>query len=166
MKKENKTENTVEFLFANGVTAECKVTGFKGTIICRKELINGAVQYGIQPRCSEDSNYISDAKSIDEGYIIAKKKSEKVEFKFDCGQKVRNFINGFVGTIIERRQWANGCIQYIVEGEMIKTDLQGFVRQEDKCWEQELELIEDEKLPINKKRTGGETTSFSSVESL
>ena len=155
-------QNNVTFLYPCKVTAECEVTGFSGMIICRKELINGSVQYGIQPRSKEDSDYVVDAKSIDEGYLIRVERSdEKVPFKFDCGEKVKNKINGFVGTIIERRQWANGCIQYIVEAEMVKTDLQGYVRQESKSWEQELEIEQGEKVVVKKSRTGGETTSFS-----
>lgn len=156
----------VSFKFPFDVMAECRITGFKGTIIVRQESINGSIQYGLQPRKNkEDSDYVGDAKSIDEGYVTGTPEvSEEVDFKFDCGDKVRNFINGFEGTITRRKQWLNGCIQYVVEGEVVKTELHGMTTQEHTCWEQELELQKD-KAPakVEKRRTGGPSESFSSM---
>lgn len=160
----------LNFKYPFDVEAEDRITGFKGTIIARKESINGAITYGLQPRkLKEDSDYIVDARAIDEGYISGVKEiDEEVEFKFDCGDKVQNFINGFEGTVVNRNQWLNGCIQYEVEGMMIKTDLHGMVAISNTYWEQELEVRKNVKPSKvkGKKRSGGPTTSFCSMEKI
>lgn len=169
------TKSKVNFKYPTGVEARCKVTGFKGTIVVRAEAINGAITYGLQPRQKkEDSDYVADAKCIDEDDIqLLDKdyndgKSKIVEFKFECGQPVKNFINEFEGVITRRKQWKNGCIQYVVEGKMLKNDLYGMTSLTNTYWEQELEAQKDKKTKkvAGKKRSGGPSEGFTAVETI
>ena len=163
--------STLTFIYSLGSQAEDKITGFKGTIIVRSEYLNGSVQYGLQPKMKDekDTTVVPDAKTIDEKSIKGPKKvKDKITFKFSCGDKVKNTINDFEGVITKRTQWLNDCIEYRVEGKMIKSDLYGMTSLGNNYWEQELEKIKD-KQPVKvkgKKRTGGPSESFCSMESV
>lgn len=39
-----------------------------------------------------------------------------MEFRFACGDRVRDIISGFKGFIINRTEWLNGCRRYAVRG--------------------------------------------------
>lgn len=156
----------VVFKYPCDVAAEDRITGFAGTIIVRCESINGAITYGIQPRKKkEDSDYVPDAQTVDEDYITGPDAvADEVDFKFDCGDRVHNIINGFSGVVVKRKHWLNGCIQYDVEGPMVKTEISGMTSQIKTFWEQELEAVKKSKpVKTEKKRTGGPSARFCSM---
>lgn len=151
---------SIMFKYPLGVEAQCKVTSFRGAITVRVEQINGVISYGLQPRGREgEDNWIPDCKSIDEASITgAEVKQEKVTFKFDTGDRVKNPINGYEGVVVTREQWLNGCIRYDVETTMAPSAEKGLVRVIKQFWEQELELASQPKVKTAaKKRTGGPT---------
>ena len=168
--QKGKTMSKVMFKYPLDVGAECRITGFKGTIIARREYINGSVQYALQPKITKkDDNYVSDAKTVDEGYILGPKDvNEEVKFKFKCGDKVKNIINDFEGVVTKRQQWLNGCIEYTIEGKIIKSDLHGLIAKENNYWEQELEIVKNKKAVKvkGKKRSGGPSETFCSMETI
>jgi len=76
------------------------------------------------------------------------------EFKFELGEKVRDKVSGFKGTIIQRTEFLNGCIQYGVQPQGLDKD--GKIRDAMGIDEQSIELIEKKKSPFEfKKRNGG-----------
>lgn len=151
----------VTFKYQRGIPVECKLTGFKGTINSRVQIINGSIQYGVQPRMRKtDSNFIPDAYTLDEANLIAEKKAkeESVEFAFETGDKVKSRISGFEGFITHRMQYQNGCLSYIIEGPMHEGK-----EVKIKAWEQELALVNKglngpEEAPVKRARTGGPHT--------
>ena len=159
----------VEFKYPLGAEAKDAVTGFPGVLIVRKENINGSISYGLQPTIGkEDSTYVPDAKIIDEVDVALTGpevgKPEKVEFKFECGQYVRNHINGFEGVVQQRIEWKNGCVEYQVEAAAMKSELHGMVFLKKNFWEQELEAQKKKTAKVAKKRTGGPSYRETLVE--
>src|ERR1700743_3118533 len=109
--KERMSEGT--FKFMPGLEVREKASGLKGTIPTRCQLINGCVQYGVQPKCKEDANYLSDGYSIDEDSIELVDASAELTtfthtFRYETGDRVRNRINGAQGIIVRRTLYANG----------------------------------------------------------
>jgi len=45
-----------------------------------------------------------------------------VEFKFELGQKVRDMVTGYVGTIISRVEYMNGYIRYGLADNLLYVD--------------------------------------------
>lgn len=35
-------------------------------------------------------------------------------FKFECKEKVKDTVTGFVGIVAARIEWMNGCVRYVV----------------------------------------------------
>ena len=163
--------SSVEFKYPLGAKAKDAVTGFPGVLIVRKENINGSISYGLQPIIEkEDSTYVPDAKIIDEVDVVLTGpevgKPEKVEFQFECGQYVRNHINGFEGVVQRRIEWKNGCIEYQVEAAAMKSELHGMVFLKKNFWEQELEAQKKKTAKVAKKRTGGPSYRETLMESV
>jgi len=168
--------SNVEFKYPLGAKAKDAVTGFPGVLIVRKENINGSISYGLQPIIEkEDSTYVPDAKIIDEVDVLLEgdharylenNKPEEVEFEFECGQYVRNHINGFEGVVQRRIEWKNGCIEYQVEAAAMKSELHGMVFLMKNFWEQELEAQEKKTAKVAKKRTGGPSYQETLMESI
>lgn len=153
----------VEFKIPFGVKVKDKHTGFSGTVIGRVHMINGCVQYSVQPVMKkDDSIFIPEAYSIDEQSLEVTEgeigKPEVVNFAYETGDKVSHRINGFEGHITHCIQDINKCERYIIEG----------VMREGKevkvhAFAQELKLIDkginakDEE-PVKRARTGGPST--------
>lgn len=158
----------VTFKFPQGIKAECKLTGFSGIITIRSQMINGCIQYALQPKSKKNSNYIPDAYHLDEQSLVTEEltKPETVNFAFETGDRVRNRISGFTGIVVDRVQFFNKCIAYKVEGPM-KDEKEMKI----KAWEQELELI-DKGLnakgeePVKRKKTGGHHSKETVVQKV
>lgn len=158
----------VTFKYPQGVKVKCRITGFKGTIVARLQLVNGCVQYSVQPGLfKDDSNYIPDPYNIDEQSLESHDVDgvpiswapDVVDFMFETGDRVHNRINGFEGIVRTRLQDLNGCERYTIEATL---DKDGKQRQMC-CFAQELEKFSDglnapTERPIEQKRTGGPTT--------
>ena len=158
--------STLKYKHKLGLKATCRVTNFSGTLIAVRQGINGAITYGVQPASKKDENWVQDAKNIDEDDLVPNRVSEEQEaiFKFSCGQKVQNIVNGFEGIVISRMFWKNGCTMYVVEGKCITTD-EGVTTPSKSSWEQELELIKDsdKKISAPTKKRGGPITTLCAV---
>lgn len=162
--------STFNYRFALGEKATCKVTNFTGTLVAVRQGINGAITYGVQPASKKDENWVQEAKTIDEDDLVQEggpdSEKQEAEFVFDCGQRVRNIINGFEGAIVQRALWKNGCVMYTVEGKCMET--KDGIKIPTKCfWEQEIELVKEGSetrsvKPPTKKR-GGPIGSFENI---
>lgn len=159
----------VTFKLPFGIKVVDKTTGFTGTINNRLQMINGCIQYAVQPPVRKGSTFVPDGLRIDEVSLMpvdknVEYKPEVVTFKYDTGDKVKSRVNGFEGIITHRMQFLNGCISYRVEGQM-----QG---KEEVCisqFEQELTKISDglnaaEEEPVKRKRTGGPSERVTTIE--
>lgn len=149
--------SNLTFKFPMGIAGKCSLSGFEGIIHSRVQHINGSLQYGVQPKARKGSFMIPDAYMIDETGITVEKtpKPETVKFLYETGDKVRNRVNGFEGIITSRIQYLNGCIAYMVEGQMREGKEVKF-----KAWEQELATMDKglnakEEAPIARRKTGG-----------
>jgi len=78
-------------------------------------------------------------------------------FKFECKEKVKDTVTGFVGIVAARIEWMNGCIRYVVlsnkrtdEGKEIEATID----------EQQLVSMEKPKKQP-KRNTGGPTSNVS-----
>lgn len=147
----------ITFKFPFGITATDKITGFTGTINTRCQMINGCIQYGLQPKTKKNSHFIPDAYSFDEASITTEEtvKNQVVDFAFDTGDRVKSRVNGFEGIIIIRAQHLNGCIHYVIEGGM-----KDGKEVKIKAWEPEIALIDKglnakDEPQVARKRTGG-----------
>jgi hypothetical protein len=72
--------------------------------------------------------------------------------KFKNGQKVRDTVSGFEGTIVCEAVYLNGCIRYSIQPEL---DEEGHYQESQVIDEQQLELVK----PVKKKYlkpTGGD----------
>ena len=67
----------------------------------------------------------------------------KVEFKFDNGQRVRDLVSGLTGIISASSLWFNGCIRYSIDSYWVD--------------EKTLELVDEgiNQKKIKKSNTGG-----------
>lgn len=107
---------------ALGCLAEDKLTGVRGHVAMRKELLPGNVQYAVQP-LSENGLSMPDAWHIDEHTLVFKGKglmdlvtpvpSNTVIFRL--GQTLRCKVTGFVGIATSRVTHMNGCVYYHLE---------------------------------------------------
>lgn len=158
--------STVTFKYKLGVKAKCTVTGVSGTISGRVQLINGSIQYSVQPPARKGTNYIPDAWSIDEASLEVEGKpvNEKVTFAHETGDRLKSRVNGFEGIATHRIQYLNGCIAYRIEGAMHEGKEVSI-----KVWEQEAAAL-DKGLnqageePVKRKRTGGSSTRTPTIE--
>lgn len=73
--------------------------------------------------------------------------------KFRNGQKVRDRLSGFEGTITCCAEYMNGCIRYNVQPEL---DEEGHYQDSEVIDEQQLVLLMDEKQKKLPKKNGGD----------
>ncbi len=72
--------------------------------------------------------------------------------KVSLGDKVKDVITGYQGTVIAKTEWMNGCHRVTVQSEGLKED--GSARESHHCDVQQIELLEESELPKSK-RSGG-----------
>lgn len=160
----------VEFKYPNKIKVKDELTGFTGVIVGRLIMVNGCLQYNIQPPCSmdkesgESSNYIRDAHSFDEVGITPLDSSftavpEIVDFKFEVGDRVKSRVNNATGVIMEMVQDANGCQRILVQAPLLNKDGKKEVYH---GFEQEYELVDKglnaaTEKPVERKKTGAAT---------
>lgn len=75
-----------------------------------------------------------------------------MKLKFKNGQKVRDKITGFEGTITCCAEYLNGCIRYSIQPEL---DAEGHYQESEVIDEEQLELIK-EATEKKTKPTGGD----------
>lgn len=73
-------------------------------------------------------------------------------FKFSLGDKVKDNITGFIGIIVGRTEWLNGCIRYSLQPIKLKD---GAPQETQAFDEDQLELVTAKKKAVVK-RTGGD----------
>jgi hypothetical protein len=142
----------VSFKYPCGIEVECQTTKFRGIITSRLQMINGCIQYCVQPPCKKgEQDKIPDSLFLDEQYLKPFKtkigQPQEVEFKFNLGDKIKNLMNGATGIVRYCIQDQNGCMRYEAIGDIVKETgkalyIQGF--------EQEMEKVSD---GINKPAT-------------
>jgi len=76
-------------------------------------------------------------------------------FKFDLGSRVRDKITGYVGTIVARIEYLNGCKRYSVQAK-VKDEK---IPEPEWLDEQQLELIEEPEEAIKQDSTGGDRSA-------
>lgn len=79
------------------------------------------------------------------------KKANKVNFKFNLGDEVKDVITGFSGIITSRTQWLNNCNTYGVQPTRLKDGVPGERQHFD---EPQLEIVV-EKVFQESRATGG-----------
>jgi len=72
-------------------------------------------------------------------------------FKYDCGDEVKDKITGFVGIVNCRTQWLNNCSTYGVKSRKLKD---GAMLSQESFDEPQLELVKRKALEP-KQNTGG-----------
>jgi len=112
--------STVTFKLPAGIRVREKVENLIGIITIRCERLNGCIQYLVDPPRKEDGTIITaswaDFENLEIIDNLGKKiKPEKVAFKFETGDFVRNLIHKKEGIISVRRIDMNGCVQYWYE---------------------------------------------------
>lgn len=68
------------------------------------------------------------------------------------GKKVRDTVSGFEGIITSRVEYINGCVQFCVTPKVVKDNIRPDSEYID---EAQIEIIKEEKVEIESKRTGG-----------
>lgn len=103
-----------------GVEVRDRVSGFAGIAICKCWLLNGNVQFGLQPK-GEAAN-MAEAKFVDFHLLeeIGKGVSADVPpvdktVTLNVGDVARDTVTGLKGTIIERIHFQNGCVYFIIQ---------------------------------------------------
>lgn len=99
------------------------VSGFTGIACSRIELMNGNVQFSVQPQLTPDSKpgEYPDAMSIDFHSLefvderLAKTVTTPGPVTVQLGDKVRDIVTGIEGIAINRVTFINGCIYYNVQ---------------------------------------------------
>ena len=75
-----------------------------------------------------------------------------MDFKFKNGQKARDIVTGFTGTITARVEYLNGCIQYCLSPQ---TDKNGNMAKDEYLDEGQIEILPEPKKEVKAKSTGG-----------
>lgn len=105
-----------------GQTVKDVSTGFEGMTIHKMEMLNGNVQYAIQPPMAPGATTYPDAMSLD--YHLLEITGDGIKDRatpaptdvgIKLGEKVRDKITGFVGTTTVMVTYINGCIRFWVE---------------------------------------------------
>jgi len=68
------------------------------------------------------------------------------------GKKVRDKVTGFVGVVIARTEWLNGCLRYNVQGPI---DKDGKIPESEYIDGDQLEVIEERQQPVSATAVGG-----------
>lgn len=99
------------------------VTGYEGIAFQKVELLSGTSQIAVQPKCDKDGKY-QDGINIDEqtleviGAGISDRAVQPVQTHFALGQRVRDTVSGFEGTVVSKTTFLNGCVYFSVVPEM------------------------------------------------
>src|ERR1035437_1455839 len=114
----------VSFKYPCGIIVQCQTTKFKGITTSRLQMINGCIQYCVQPQCAKNkTDVVPDSLFLDEQYLSPVKTKiggpQVVDFKFKLGDKVRNTLSNMVGIVRYCIQDQNGCIRYDAIGGMV-----------------------------------------------
>jgi hypothetical protein len=103
-----------------GQEARDVTTGFAGTITQRLDQINGNVQWCLQPKMGKDGVF-KDAMFLDAHHldVVGPGLSDKVTevtdpVDFALGNEVKDLSSGFVGIVIEKATYMNGCMSFRV----------------------------------------------------
>jgi len=72
----------------------------------------------------------------------------------NLGDKVIDKVSGWIGIVVERREFLNGCVQYSVQGKVTKDKQEIISYAID---EAQLEVVPKKKVKVKRKRTGGPT---------
>lgn len=158
-----------------GCTVRDLITGFTGIVIQRRDMLNGNVQYAVQPKNKDGENNLPDAhffdfhmiEEVDKG--VSDKVMEPTHPGFVLGIKVRDKATGLEGTLINRGTFLNGCVFYDVMPEKKGTLLDGSPALEfiDATRLEEVKakskpivppVSDDEPVQGSTKRTGGPTS--------
>lgn len=102
-----------------GQTMRDLTTGFTGIAINRSTMLNGTVQYNLQPRVKDDT--YPDAISIDENLletvdegVSAKATPSTYTSNIRLGNTVKDLVTGIVGIATMSSEYLNGCTQFHV----------------------------------------------------
>jgi hypothetical protein len=110
-----------------GNTVKDPISGFVGIAITRSDMMNGNVQYGLQPPGApdklSDANYIDHhlLEVIDEGYA-GKLPPVASTMGIEFGDEVCEDQSGLTGIVIEQITFMNGCIYFLVQPPLNKKD--------------------------------------------
>lgn len=103
-----------------GQTVRDKISGLVGIAIQRLDLLNGCIQYAVQPRGEGDK--MPDAYNIDFQQLekvddgVSEMVTEpKPDPKFDLGSNVLDTASGVAGVAVVRHTFINGCVYYSVQ---------------------------------------------------
>ncbi len=111
----------VTFKYPCGIEVKCAVTGLRGIVTSRLYMMNGCIQYCIQPKCAGKSTTVPDALFADEQIVspVGKKKytPDTVDFVYAPGDKLRSRLNGLVGIVRYVIHDMNGCQRVEMQGE-------------------------------------------------
>lgn len=99
-------------------------SGFIGTAYLKTVEMNGNIRFGVQPQCKEgevgalpESHYLDHALLDVIGDGIADRAAPQQPILFSIGDKVRDTVSGFEGTITTYLIYLNGCVHYGVATE-------------------------------------------------
>ena len=114
--------NKVQFKYPALLEATEKKTGFTGVITSRCQMLNGCIQYAIQPKCAVDKTHeYPTATWLDEQTIqVTPADKEEIrpqvhEFQFTPGEEVKSMISGLRGIITEVILDSNGCERLVIK---------------------------------------------------
>ena len=129
-------------------------SGLTGIAINRNVMLNGTVQYNVQPQGTKAVPY-PDAMSIDYHMlkVVSKGISEQApktvkELDIPLGSKVKCMISEFEGIAVCKTFYLNGCIAFLVQGKADEKTGTSFTEWVDQS---KLEVISDGILPKYKK---------------
>ena len=98
------------------------ITGYTGTAIQMVEMLNGTIQYAVQPKCDpKDTSKMPEAYNFDTHLLefVAEGLESKVTPPAPCliklGDKVQDRITGIKGIAGNKATFINGCIYFAVE---------------------------------------------------
>ncbi len=101
------------------------VTGVQGTAVQYLTLLNGSIQFGVQPKVTpKEPDKIPEAWNIDDNQLafvdegLEGKVVPPPEVAINLGDKVRDKITNLVGVTILKAVFINGCVYFSVQGEL------------------------------------------------
>lgn len=113
-----------------GVLARDTVTGFEGVVTVRVEMLNGNVQFLLQPKGKKDA--IADGKCIDFHLLeeIGAGVADKLppidqSATIKLGQRVRDRVSGLTGIVTEKTTFQNGCVYFAIQAHANRSKLLG-----------------------------------------
>lgn len=143
----------VEFKLPNNIEVTDKVSGRIGLVRNRQKMINGCVQYWVQPKHKEDGSAVEGfwADFEDLKYPIEYVGySEVVNFKFDTGDKIYDKFGKIGGIISNCVLCANNCVFYWFsdgtyhDGKLLEYN----------AYEPTIELVQPKALSVKEKKAG------------